>query len=57
MSYTKDELYLVSAGADHTILVWDLSVFSVTRTLRGHSDVINGYVPSIRINCVISIAF
>lgn len=44
MSYTKDELYLVSAGADHTILVWDLSVFSVTRILRGHSDVINGYV-------------
>ena len=36
------ELYLVSGGGDQTILVWDLTTFEVTRTLRGHADVING---------------
>lgn len=68
LAYSANEGYLVSAGADHVILIWDLMVNrvsiqispladevgalleiilcidvtrQVTRTLRGHVDVIN----------------
>lgn len=41
MSYTQDELYLVSSGCDLAILIWDMALFSVTRVLRGHVDVVN----------------
>jgi WD40 repeat protein len=38
--YTVDELYLVSAGADMEILIWDLTSCEVIRRLQGHSDII-----------------
>ena len=41
MCYTEDELYLVSAGGDMAIIIWDMALFSVTRVLRGHVDVVN----------------
>jgi WD40 repeat protein len=44
VNYSADELYLVSGGGDQTILIWDMTTFEVTRTLRGHADVINGSI-------------
>ena len=41
VAYTNDELYLVSAGSDAVILIWDLTTCLVTRYLKGHSDIIN----------------
>jgi WD40 repeat protein len=42
LCYTNDELYLVSASADLSILIWDLTINVVTKRLLGHTDVING---------------
>ena len=40
VAYSTNEAYLVSGGSDFLILVWDLMVNKVTRTLKGHVDVI-----------------
>jgi WD40 repeat protein len=44
LCYSLDELYLVSSGGDLSIIIWDMTTLEVARTLRGHSDVVNGYV-------------
>lgn len=36
-----DELYLISAGADMEILIWDMTAGDVIRRLQGHSDIIS----------------
>ena len=41
LAYSRDELYLVSAGADSQILVWDMMTNRVTRWLRGHADMVS----------------
>lgn len=41
VAYTQDELYLVSAGSDAIILIWDLTTCCVTRALKGHADIIS----------------
>ena len=42
--YSADQLYLVSSGADLTLIVWDLSSCAVIRRLRGHSDIVSRYL-------------
>ena len=40
VAYTSDELYLVSCGSECIVLIWDLTTNCVTRSLKGHSDII-----------------
>jgi WD40 repeat protein len=44
VSYSQDELYLVSCASDQAIFIWDLTVNAVVKILRGHCDIIYGYV-------------
>ncbi len=57
MCYTEDELYLVSGGCDRAILIWDLALFSVTRVLRGHVDVVNSLAISKDATFIVSGAY
>ena len=41
-----DGQYLVSAGEDRRILLWDLSAGSLVKELRGHSDSVFAFVES-----------
>lgn len=40
LAMSSDGQYLVSAGEDRRILLWDLSAGSMIRELRGHTDTV-----------------
>jgi WD40 repeat protein len=42
VAVTPDGRYAVSASADHTLKVWDLSTGNEIRTLHGHTEAVNG---------------
>lgn len=43
VTLSQDNNFLVSASADHSMKLWDMSTEKPTRTLRGHTDEVSVY--------------
>lgn len=45
--YSSNELFLISAGSEGAIFVWDLISSQIIRRLRGHADIIVRWVHNV----------
>lgn len=57
LQYSSDELFLVSAGADSEIIIWDMTNHLILRRFHGHHDIITRIAASRDCTVLVSSSF